>query len=45
MHFEARQKVFEGKGMIVCMTRQIAVNLYQAIVELRPDWHDIAKDK
>lgn len=45
MHFEARQKVFEGKGMVVCMTRQIAVNLYQAIIELRPDWHSKDKDK
>jgi type I restriction enzyme, R subunit len=39
-HFEARQKTFEGKAMVVCMTRQIAVNLYQEIVALRPDWHD-----
>ncbi|MCD6533791.1 MAG: type I restriction endonuclease subunit R, partial [Deltaproteobacteria bacterium] len=30
-HFEARQEVFEGKGMIVCMTRQIAVDLYEQI--------------
>lgn len=39
-HFEARQAVFEGKAMAVCMTRQIAVNLYAEIVKLRPDWHD-----
>ena len=39
-HFEARQEVFEGKGMIVCMTRQIAVNLYEQIVKLRPEWYD-----
>ena len=26
--------------MVVCMTRQIAVNLYQEIINLRPDWHD-----
>lgn len=39
-HFEARQKTFKGKGMIVCMTRQIAVNLYQEIISLRPDWHN-----
>lgn len=38
-HFEARQETFAGKGMIVCMSRQIAVNLYQAIVTLKPDWH------
>ncbi|MBL4890163.1 MAG: type I restriction endonuclease subunit R, partial [Candidatus Lindowbacteria bacterium] len=38
-HFEARQEVFEGKGMIVCMTRQIAVNLYAQITTLKPEWH------
>ena len=38
-HFEKRQKVFEGKGMIVCMTRQIAVDLYQQIILLKPEWH------
>ncbi len=37
-HFEARQEVFEGKAMVVVMTRQIAVDLYEKIVELRPDW-------
>jgi len=39
-HFEARQKTFEGKAMVVCMTRQIAVNLYQEIINIRPDWHN-----
>jgi type I restriction enzyme R subunit len=39
-HFEARQKVFEGKAMVVCMTRQIAVNLYREIINIRPDWHN-----
>ncbi len=39
-HFEARQKTFEGKAMVVCMTRQIAVNLYQEIINLRPNWHE-----
>src|SRR5690554_4816278 len=38
MHFEARQTVFEGKAMIVGMTRKICVMLYNAIIELRPDW-------
>lgn len=38
-HFEARQQVNKGKAMIVTMTRKIAVNLYDAIVQLRPDWH------
>ncbi len=44
-HFEQRQEVFEGKGMIVSMSRRIAVDLYNAIIALRPQWHsdDIAK--
>jgi type I restriction enzyme, R subunit len=44
-HFEARQAVFEGKGMIVCMTRQIAVDLYAQIIDLKPEWHDEGLDK
>ena len=38
-HFEARQEAFEGKAMIVSMTRQICVDLYDQIIKLRPDWH------
>jgi len=38
-HFEQRQEVFEGKGMIVAMSRRIAAELYAAIQALRPDWH------
>lgn len=37
-HWERRQKILEGKAMIVCMTRQICVDLYKKITELRPDW-------
>ena len=44
-HFEARQAVFEGKGMIVCMTRRIAVDLYAQIIRLKPDWHHDDLDK
>ena len=39
-HYEGRQEIFRGKAMIVAMSRQIAVDLYDAIVALRPDWHD-----
>ncbi|KOY51699.1 type I restriction endonuclease subunit R [Polaribacter dokdonensis] len=39
-HFEARQQVFEGKAMIVGMTRQICVDLYAQIVKLKPEWHN-----
>jgi len=45
MHFEARQKVFEGKAMIVGMTRKICAKLYNQIVLLRPDWHHDDLDK
>lgn len=38
-HFEERQSAFEGKGMIVAMSRRIAVELYDAIVEIKPEWH------
>ena len=38
-HFELRQEVFEGKGMIVSMSRRIAVELYNEIIKLRPEWH------
>jgi type I restriction enzyme R subunit len=37
-HFEQRQEVFEGKGMIVAMSRRIAAELYAAIEALRPEW-------
>lgn len=38
-HFEKRQQVFEGKGMIVAMSRRIAADLYDEIIQLRPQWH------
>lgn len=38
-HFSQRQEVFEGKGMIVSMSRRIATELYEAIIALKPDWH------
>lgn len=45
MHFEERQKAFDGKAMIVSMSRRIAVDLYNEIIALRPGWHDDAKAK
>lgn len=39
-HFEQRQEVTEGKGMIVSMSRRIAVELYKEIIKLRPNWHN-----
>jgi len=50
-HFETRTKsvddkdMRDGKAMIVGMSREICVHLYNAIVELRPDWHDPDPDK
>ena len=38
-HFESRQEVFDGKGMIVAMSRRIAANLYDEIIKLKPEWH------
>jgi type I restriction enzyme R subunit len=39
-HLEQRFSALEGKGMIVCMSRRIAVELYREIVKLRPAWED-----
>jgi type I restriction enzyme R subunit len=40
-HFEKRlEDAMDGKGMIVCMSRQICVDLYNKIIAIRPDWHD-----
>ena len=39
-HFEERGKAQSGKAMVVTMSRDICVHLYNEIVKLRPDWHD-----
>jgi len=39
-HFEQRNSVMDGKGMIVCMSRRICIDLYNAIIRLKPQWHD-----
>jgi type I restriction enzyme R subunit len=39
-HFEKRLEALNGKGMIVCMSRRICVELYREIVKLRPQWQD-----
>ncbi|EIH1038855.1 DUF3387 domain-containing protein, partial [Escherichia coli] len=38
-HFETRNAAMNGKAMIVAMSRDICVKLYNAITEIRPDWH------
>ena len=42
-HFEKRWEAMDGKAMIVCMSRRICVDLYHALIKLRPDWAS-AKD-
>jgi type I site-specific restriction-modification system R (restriction) subunit/very-short-patch-repair endonuclease len=44
-HFGQRQEVFEGKGMIVAMSRRIAADLYGEIIKLKPEWHSADLDK
>ncbi len=44
-HFVQRQEVFEGKGMIVAMSRRIAADLYDEIIKLKPEWHSDDLDK
>ena len=39
-HFETRNKSMDGKAMIVGMSREICVHLYNEIIALRPEWHD-----
>lgn len=39
-HFTTRCETFPGKGMIVSMSREICVDLYNAIVAIKPEWHN-----
>lgn len=38
-HYEERSTNLKGKALVVCMTRNVAVKLYNEITALRPDWH------
>ena len=43
-HYEHnRANLLTGKAMIVALTRQIAVKIYQKMLELRPDWKEKVK--
>jgi len=42
-HYERRLEAMDGKAMVVCMSRRICVDLYNAIITLRPGWAS-AKD-
>lgn len=44
-HFEERNQAQTGKAMIVAMSRDICVHLYNAIIALRPEWHDEDPEK
>ena len=44
-HFEDRLAIMDGKAMVVCMSRRICIDLYNAIISLRPDWHHDDDDK
>jgi type I restriction enzyme R subunit len=44
-HFEQRTATIEGKGMIVCMSREICAHLYNEIIKLRPEWHNEDPEK
>ena len=37
-HYETRTSVLEGKAMIVAMSRDICVSLFDEIIKLRPEW-------
>jgi len=43
-HFENRLAAMDGKAMVVCMSRRIAVELYQELITLCPRWHDGADE-
>jgi type I restriction enzyme R subunit len=45
LHFEERNKAVTGKAMVVAMSREICVHLYNEIIKLRPDWHDDDPEK
>jgi type I restriction enzyme, R subunit len=44
-HFDERNKAQDGKAMIVAMSRDICVHMYNEIVKLRPTWHSADPEK
>lgn len=44
-HFEQRSEVFDGKGMIVNMSRRICVALHNEIIKIRSEWYSVDDDK
>jgi len=43
-HFEKRLEAMDGKAMVVCMSRRICVDLYEALIKLRPAWASTKDD-
>jgi type I restriction enzyme R subunit len=39
LHYETRSETQPGKAMVVAMSRDICVRLYNQIIKVRPDWH------
>ena len=44
-HFAHCTEAMNGKAMVVCMSRRICVDLYRALVRLRPEWEHGDDDK
>lgn len=44
-HWENRLEAMDGKALVVCMSRRICVEMYKAIVALRPEWHHEEDDR
>ncbi|MDD1980434.1 type I restriction endonuclease subunit R [Pseudomonas asiatica] len=44
-HFEERNQAQSGKAMVVAMSREICVHLYNEIIALRPEWHEEDPEK
>ncbi|MEG1141952.1 MAG: type I restriction endonuclease subunit R [Clostridia bacterium] len=42
-HYEQRENILEGKAMIVCMSRKVAINLYKEILNIRCEWKNKIK--
>lgn len=44
-HWEERQKILRGKGLLVAPSRDVAVLLYDQLMKLRPEWHSPDDDE
>jgi len=38
-HLERRLEAMDGKALVVCMSRRICVEMYNALTKRRPSWH------